>query len=121
MILGMGPMEFGIVLVVGVLRLVPMALVVALLVLAIRWFLRQERAEKSPERVAARRSLGEVLRAHREDCHMTQELVAGELGVSRQAVSKWESGASEPSTTNLVALAKLYGTDAADLLREVRA
>ncbi len=36
---------------------------------------------------------------------MTQEFVAETLGVSRQAVSKWESGASDPSTTNLMALA----------------
>ena len=40
---------------------------------------------------------------------MTQEFVAEAIGVSRQAVSKWESGASDPSTSNLLALAKLYG------------
>ena len=38
---------------------------------------------------------------------MTQEFVAEALGVSRQAVSEWESGQSDPSTTNLLALAKL--------------
>ncbi|WP_418837029.1 helix-turn-helix domain-containing protein [Paratractidigestivibacter faecalis] len=60
-----------------------------------------------------------MLRAHREESHMTQELVAQHMGVSRQAVSKWESGATEPSTTNLMEFARLYGTTAADLLREV--
>lgn len=50
---------------------------------------------------------------------MTQELVAQHMSVSRQAVSKWESGATEPSTTNLMELARLYGTTAAELLREV--
>ncbi|HHX77896.1 MAG TPA: helix-turn-helix transcriptional regulator, partial [Firmicutes bacterium] len=39
---------------------------------------------------------------------MTQEFVAETIGVSRQAVSKWESGSSDPSTTNLMALAKLF-------------
>lgn len=34
-------------------------------------------------------------------------------------ISKWEKGASDPSTHNLLALAKLYGVDAADLLRSV--
>lgn len=50
---------------------------------------------------------------------MTQELVAQHMGVSHQSISKWESGATEPSTTNLMKLARLYGTTAADLLREV--
>lgn len=49
---------------------------------------------------------------------MTQEFVAESLGVSRQAVSKWESGKSDPSTTNLMALARLYGLPPEELLRE---
>lgn len=51
---------------------------------------------------------------------MTQEFVAETLGVSRQAVSKWESGVSDPSTTNLMALAKIFGVEAEELLREAR-
>ena len=51
---------------------------------------------------------------------MTQEFVAESLGVSRQAVSKWESGASDPSTTNLIALAKLLGVKVEDLLKETK-
>ena len=39
---------------------------------------------------------------------MTQEFLADRLGVSRQAVSKWEKGQSDPSTTNLIALAKIF-------------
>lgn len=39
-------------------------------------------------------SLGEVLKGHRTRCNMTQEMVAESLGVSRQAVGKWESGVS---------------------------
>ena len=38
--------------------------------------------------------------------------------VLAEAASKWESGASDPSTSNLLALAKLYGVSAEDLLRE---
>ena len=38
--------------------------------------------------------------------------------VLAEAVSKCESGASDPSTSNLLALAKLYGVSAEDLLRE---
>lgn len=37
----------------------------------------------------------------------TQEYVAEQLGVSRQAVSKWEQDQTSPSTDNLIALSKL--------------
>ena len=117
MVLGMSRPELMVILLI---QLIPFALVIVLVVLAIRWFIRQEREAKRPELKAERASLGEVIRARREACGMTQELVAQKLGVSRQAVGKWESGKSEPSTTNLMALAELFGTDAAELLREVK-
>lgn len=65
-------------------------------------------------------SLGEVLKEHRQYCHMTQEYVAESLNVSRQAVSKWENGISEPGTSNLIALAKLYGVSVEELLKKVK-
>lgn len=71
------------------------------------------------EDAAVKRSLGEALKAHRARCGMTQEFVAQSLGVSRQAVSKWESGAADPSTSNLLALAKLYGVSPEELLKSV--
>lgn len=62
----------------------------------------------SERKAEIKRSLGEVLKQHREECKMTQEFVAESVGVSRQAVSKWENGTSDPSTSNLIALAKLF-------------
>lgn len=50
---------------------------------------------------------------------MTQEFVADAIGVSRQAVSKWENGSTDPSTSNLLALAKLYGVSAEQLLKTI--
>jgi len=47
---------------------------------------------------------------------MSQEFVAEAVGVSRQAVSKWENGKSDPSTSNPIALAKLYGLSAEEVL-----
>lgn len=38
------------------------------------------------------------------------------MGVTRQAVSKWENGVSDPSTANLIALAKLYKISTEELL-----
>lgn len=89
-----------------------------LLVKALKKYIQSEPVRK--EKAANAKSLGEVLKQYRTSCKMTQEFVAEALGVSRQAVSKWESGASDPSTTNLMALAKLYGVAAEDLLRESR-
>lgn len=72
-----------------------------------------------PETVQVRQSLGEAIKAHRLERNMTQEFVAERLGVSRQAVSKWEGGASEPSTSNLLALAKLFEISPEELFRGV--
>ena len=71
------------------------------------------------EKSIIQRSLGEELKAQRLRCKMTQEFVADALGVSRQAVSKWETGAVDPSTSNLLALAKLDGMAAEELLKSV--
>lgn len=74
----------------------------------------------TPETVTIRKSLGEALKEHRTQCKMTQEFVAEHLGVSRQAVSKWENGTSDPSTANLLALARLYGVSAEELLKQIK-
>ncbi len=89
-----------------------------LLIKALRKYIRSEPVRK--EKSESARSLGEVLKKHRTECKMTQEFVAEAIGVSRQAVSKWESGAADPSTTNLMALAKLYGLTAEELLQEMQ-
>ncbi|MBQ8187957.1 MAG: helix-turn-helix transcriptional regulator [Clostridia bacterium] len=62
------------------------------------------------------KSFPEILKSHRTARHMSQEYLAEQLGVTRQAVSKWESGTSEPSTANLLALAKLYGISLDELV-----
>ena len=90
---------------------------IVLLIKALRKYIRSEPIRK--ERAESARSLGEVLKRHRAECKMTQEFVAESLGVSRQAVSKWESGKSDPSTSNLIALAGLFGTTAEELLKEI--
>ncbi len=88
-----------------------------LVILALLKYLRSGEVRK--EKAETKRSLGEALKAHRTRCKMTQEFVAETIGVSRQAVSKWENGTSEPNTSNLMALARLYGIPAEDLLKGV--
>ena len=63
---------------------------------------------------------GEIIQRERTRLGLSQEKLAEQVGVSRQAVSKWETGAAEPSTSNLLALAKLYGVDAGELLRSIQ-
>ena len=92
--------------------------VTVLIIKALRKYTKSEPVRKEKKENA--RSLGEVLKQHRVNSKMTQEFVAESLGVSRQAVSKWESGASDPSTTNLMALAKLFGVSAEELLKEAQ-
>ena len=55
-------------------------------------------------------TLGERIRQHRQRAKLTQEKLAELVGVSRQAVAKWESGQSAPSTENLFKLAQIFDT-----------
>lgn len=95
-----------------------LAYVVFLIIKALRKYIRSEPLRL--ERAEQAKTLGETLKRRRTACKMTQEFVAEALSVSRQAVSKWESGASDPSTANLIALAKLFGTTPEGLLKEIQ-
>ena len=88
---------------------------VILLIKALRKYLNSSDVRK--EKVTVRKNLGDTLKEHRIRNKMTQEFVAESLGVSRQAVSKWENGTSDPSTSNLFALAKLFGISVEELLQ----
>ena len=74
----------------------------------------------SEEDKVIKKSLGEVIKNHRIRCNMTQEFVAQYMNVSRQTISKWETGINEPSTTNLLKLAKLFDITPEELLREIQ-
>lgn len=73
----------------------------------------------SPAAAAAAEAppLAGQLKRRRAASGLSQEALAAQLGVSRQAVSKWENGDSEPSTANLLALAALYKISVDELLR----
>ena len=73
--------------------------------------------ETAPAAPAQSLPLAEALKRRRTEKGLTQEQLAEQLGVSRQAVSKWEKGLSEPSTANLLALAKLYSISVDTLLQ----
>ena len=55
-------------------------------------------------------TLSEKLQNLRRAAGLSQEALAERLGVTRQAVSKWETGEGKPDIDNLLPLAKLLGT-----------
>ena len=64
-------------------------------------------------------TLGKRIVENRKRLGLTQEQLAERLGVTPQAISKWENGTSDPNTSNLFALAKLYSISVEELLRGV--
>lgn len=60
--------------------------------------------------------LSDNLLSLRKQHKLSQEQVAEQIGVSRQAVAKWESGESIPDLENCCALAKLYDVSLDDLV-----
>ena len=61
-------------------------------------------------------SLGENIKTKRSELKLSQEYVAEQLGVSRQAVSKWETDQSEPTAKNLTELAAIFQISLSELV-----
>lgn len=61
-------------------------------------------------------TLGERLKIYRTQKGLSQEKIAEMLHVSRQAVTKWESDQTTPSSDNLIALANLYEVSLDELI-----
>ncbi len=59
------------------------------------------------------------LKLFRKQNGFTQEHVAEKLGVSRQAVAKWERGESVPDIENVIALADMYEVTVDSLVRNM--
>ncbi len=62
------------------------------------------------------KNTAERLYEYRRANHFSQEELAEKIGVSRQAISKWERGESSPDTDNLIALARLYNISIDELI-----
>lgn len=60
-------------------------------------------------------TLGERIGRYRKEMGISQEELGHRLGVSRQAVSKWETGRTVPDMENLLALARLFGVPLPEL------
>ena len=64
--------------------------------------------------------IGEVLKNLRERNHLTQDQLAKRMMVSRQAVSRWETGETQPNTDTLKLLSKEYDVSINTLLGSPR-
>lgn len=60
-------------------------------------------------------TLGQRISQYRKALGISQEELGGRLGVSRQAVCKWETDAAAPDMNNLIALARAFGVSVAEL------
>ena len=60
---------------------------------------------------------GEKIAALRRKAGMSQEALADQLGISRQAVSKWEADQAVPGMDNLVELGRIFGVPVDTILR----
>ena len=65
-------------------------------------------------------TLGAIIQKKRNECGMSQEQLAELIGVSRQAVSKWEVGDAIPDTDKLVPLARALNISVDELLGNVQ-
>jgi transcriptional regulator with XRE-family HTH domain len=61
-------------------------------------------------------TLGEKIKGLRKDTNITQEELAEKIGVSRQAVTKWESDLGMPDVENLKSIATLFNITIDELL-----
>ena len=62
--------------------------------------------------------LGEKIIQLRKQREWSQEELASQLGISRQSVSKWESGASIPDLDKIIKMSSLFGVTTDYLLKE---
>ena len=62
-------------------------------------------------------TVGESILYHRRRLSLTQAQLAGRIGVSAQAVSKWETGGGMPDISLIAPIARALGTTTDELLR----
>lgn len=62
------------------------------------------------------KTLGGRIQAFRKAAGLSQEALGNQLGVSRQAVSRWESDAAVPELEKLIAMSRLFGVTVGVLL-----
>ena len=65
--------------------------------------------------------LSDNIRYYRKRKEMSQDELAEQLGVSRQSISLWETGQTQPTIDNIIALTRLFGITSDELLSDIPA
>lgn len=73
-------------------------------------------APPSPRVIAARRAVGDRIRAARLNAHLTQEALAERAGLDRQSINRIEQGHASPSLDTLIRIADGLGVPLRDLV-----
>lgn len=63
--------------------------------------------------------LSEKIKRYRKALNISQARLAEMIGMSQQAVAKWETGKAEPDSATLKKLASIFGTTIDDLLGNI--
>ena len=63
-------------------------------------------------------NLSDNLKRIRKENNLSQEQLADKLGVSRQSVSKWESGLAYPEMDKVLQICKMFGLNVDELLNQ---
>lgn len=71
---------------------------------------------KQTENGGRKMTLEEQIKHYRKQAGLSQEKMAEKIGVSRQAITKWENGTGTPDIANLMAIADLFQISVDELL-----
>ena len=71
---------------------------------------------KQTENGGGKMTLEEQIKYYRKQAGLSQEKMAEKIGVSRQAITKWENGTGTPDIANLMAIADLFQISVDELL-----
>ena len=71
---------------------------------------------KQTENGGRKMTLEEKIKHYRKQAGLSQEKMAEKIGVSRQAITKWENGTGTPDIANLMAIADLFQISVDELL-----
>ena len=63
--------------------------------------------------------ISDNIKKYRKENNLSQDELAEKLGVSRQSISLWETGQTQPTIENIIALARIFNVSTDEILDNV--